>query len=38
MSTWKLVRQDNGAAVELPQDMRWTDEFEWSAVAQTAPV
>lgn len=38
MSVWKLVRQDTGAAVELPQDMRWTDEFEWSAVAQTTPV
>ena len=38
MSTWKLVRQDNGAAVELPQDILWTDEFEGSAVEQTAPV
>lgn len=35
---WKLTRNDNAATVELPEDMRWTDEYDWSAVAQTTPV
>lgn len=33
-----LTRNDNSASLALPQDMRWTDEFDWSATAQTAPV
>lgn len=32
-----LTRQDNGESIQLPQDMQWTDEFSWSAVAQAAP-
>lgn len=38
MSNWTLTRKDNGASVQLPQDMHWADEYEWSGVAQTAPV
>ncbi len=34
---YTLTRQDNGASIVLPQDMRWTDEYDWSAVAQAAP-
>ncbi|MCP1659346.1 hypothetical protein [Neisseria perflava] len=34
---WQLTRKDTGAAVKLPQDMRWTDEYDWSKVAQAAP-
>lgn len=33
-----LTRHDTQAAITLPQDMRWKDEFDWSATAQTAPV
>ena len=33
-----LTRNDNSASLALPQDMRWTDEFDWSTTAQTAPV
>lgn len=38
MNTWKLTRHDTAEALTLPQDMQWTDEFDWTAVAQTAPV
>lgn len=34
---WRLQRNDNAEAVLLPQDMRWTDEFAWTAVAQAEP-
>ncbi|MFV2030505.1 hypothetical protein [Neisseria sp. S1] len=34
---WQLKRNDNGARIELPQDMRWSDEFDWSRVAQAEP-
>lgn len=34
---WTLKRNDTGATIELPQDMRWKDEFSWSRVAQAAP-
>lgn len=33
-----LKRLDNQQSLTLPQDMRWRDEFDWAAVAQTAPV
>ena len=36
-SYWQLKRKDSGAVIRLPQDMRWTDEFDWSKVAQAAP-
>lgn len=35
--TWILKRADDGASVELPQDVRWKDEFAWSKVAQASP-
>ena len=31
-----LTRKDNNATLELPADMRWRDEFEWQALAQSA--
>ena len=31
----KLTRKDNNASLELPDDMRWRDEFEWQALAQS---
>lgn len=34
---WTLTRKDNQAAIELPEDMRWLDEFDWQALAQTEP-
>ncbi|MCS4534238.1 hypothetical protein [Neisseria montereyensis] len=34
---WQLKRKDTGNIVQLPQDMRWLDEFDWSRVAQAAP-
>ena len=30
-----LTRKDNNATLELPADMRWRDEFEWQALAQS---
>jgi hypothetical protein len=38
MSNWILKRNDNDAAVTLPEDLQWTDEHDWSAIAQTSPV
>lgn len=32
-----LKRNDTQEAVELPQDLRWIDEHDWSAVAQSSP-
>lgn len=34
---YELRRKDTGEAVRLPQDMRWTDEFDWSPLAQSEP-
>ncbi|RPD86221.1 hypothetical protein EGK75_07525 [Neisseria weixii] len=34
---WILKRNDTNERIELPQDIRWRDEFEWSKVAQAAP-
>lgn len=34
---YTLTRKDTRQAVLLPQDMRWTDEYDWSAVAQATP-
>ena len=30
-----LTRKDNNATLELPADMRWRDEFDWQALAQS---
>ena len=38
MANWKLKRNDTGEELEFDQDMHWTDEFNWSAIAQTQPV
>nr|DAV16090.1 MAG TPA: hypothetical protein [Caudoviricetes sp.] len=35
MTPWTLTRKDNNATLELPADMRWTDEFDWQALAQS---
>lgn len=32
---WTLTRKDNNDSLELPADMRWRDEFEWQALAQS---
>lgn len=33
----KLKRSDTLETIELPQDLRWIDEHDWQAVAQTQP-
>ena len=38
MANWKLKRNDTSEELEFDQDMHWTDEFNWSAIAQTQPV
>lgn len=38
MSNWKLKNNLTDAVIEFDQDMQWVDEFDWSKVAQTAPV
>lgn len=38
MSNWQLKRKDNNAVIELPQDLYWADEFDWSDLAQSNPV
>lgn len=30
-----LTRKDNNDSLELPADMRWRDEFDWQALAQS---
>ena len=32
---WTLTRKDTSDPLELPGDMRWTDEFDWQALAQS---
>lgn len=34
---WILKRNDNDDTVNLPPDLRWSDEFEWSNLAQSSP-
>lgn len=34
---WRLRRKDNRAEITLPQDMRWTDEFDWAKTTQAEP-
>lgn len=36
MTPWTLTRKDNNATLELPADMRWRDEFDWQALAQSS--
>ena len=33
----QLTRTDTNETIVLPQDLRWTDEHEWSAIAQSEP-
>ena len=35
MTNWTLTRKDTSDPLELPGDMRWTDEFDWQALAQS---
>ena len=35
MANWILTRKDTSDPLELPGDMRWTDEFDWQALAQS---
>ena len=35
MANWTLTRKDTSDHLELPGDMRWTDEFDWQALAQS---
>ena len=37
MANWTLTRKDTSDHLELPGDMRWTDEFDWQALAQATP-
>ena len=34
---WTITRKDNQDAITLPEDMRWLDEFDWQALAQSSP-
>ena len=36
MTPWTLTRKDNNDSLELPADMRWRDEFDWQALAQSS--
>ena len=36
MTPWTLTRKDNNTTLELPADMRWRDEFDWQALAQSS--
>ena len=33
----QLTRTDTNETIVLPQDLRWTDEHEWSTIAQSEP-
>lgn len=35
---WTLTRKDNSASITFPQDMQWSDEFDWTTTAQSTPV
>ncbi len=37
MSNWQLTNKQTNQIIDLPQDMQWVDEFEWSKVAQGNP-
>ena len=32
-----LTRKDNNTRLELPDQLRWTDEHDWSPLAQASP-
>lgn len=38
MAMWQLKRNDTKQVIELPEDLYWIDEFDWSRIAQLAPV
>lgn len=38
MAMWQLKRNDTKQVIELPEDLYWIDEFDWSRIAQSAPV
>ena len=38
MSNWQLKRNDNSATLDLHAQYIWADEYEWSALKQSAPV
>ena len=35
--SWSLKRNDTNETIELPTDLQWVDEFQWSKIAQSAP-
>lgn len=35
---WQLKRKDDNSIIELPQDLYWSDEFDWADLAQSSPV
>lgn len=35
--SWSLKRNDTNETIELPADLQWVDEFQWSKIAQSAP-
>lgn len=35
---WQLKRNDDNNLIELPQDLQWSDEFDWADLAQSNPV
>lgn len=35
---WTLTRQDNRQTLTLHPQMDWTDEYDWTALAQSEPV
>ncbi len=37
MADWQLKRNDTDETLIFPEDMRWTDEFNWSDLAQSTP-
>ena len=37
MAMWQLKRNDTKQVIELPEDLYWIDEFDWSRIVQSAP-
>lgn len=38
MQNWHLKRNDNKAVIELHAQYIWADEYDWTSLAQSAPV
>lgn len=36
--TWQLKRKDNNAVLSLHKQYWWSDEYEWTSLAQSEPV